>query len=66
MNLKDFVTKLKSLNSVKKSRKKKIELNEEQIKMLANMLSYGAVIGFLQFWENREKEFYKELSKMRF
>ena len=62
MNLKDFVTKLKSLNSVKKSRKKKIELNEEQIKFLAA----GAIVGFLQFLENREKEFYKQLSKMRF
>lgn len=47
-------------------RKNKIELNEEQIKMLANILAYGAVVGFLQFWENREKEFYKQLSKMRF
>lgn len=66
MNLKYYVTKLKSLNTLRKFRKKKIELNEEQIKILANMLAAGAVVGFLQFWENREKEFYKQLSKMRF
>ena len=62
MNLKEFATKLRCLNSVKKSRRKKIELNEEQIKIIAA----GAVVGFLQFWENREREFYKQLSKMRF
>lgn len=39
-----------------------IKLNEEQIKIIAA----GAVVGFLQFWENREREFYKQLSKMRF
>lgn len=38
-----------------------IQLNEEQIKFLAA----GAVVGFLQFWENREREFYKQLNKMR-
>lgn len=38
-----------------------IELNEEQIKFIAA----GAVVGFLQFWENREREFYKQLAKMR-
>lgn len=38
-----------------------IELNEEQIKFIAA----GAVVGFLQFWKNREREFYKQLSKMR-
>ena len=47
-------------------RRNKIELNEEQIKMLANMLAAGAAVGFLQFWENRKIEFYKQLSKMRF
>ena len=62
MNLKEFATKLKCLNSVKKSRRKKIELNEEQNKIIAA----GDVVGFLQFWENREREFYKQLSKMRF
>ena len=36
-------------------------LNEEQIKFIAA----GAVVGFLQFWENREREFYKQLAKMR-
>ena len=41
---------------------KQIKLNEEQIKIIAA----GAVVGFLQFWENREREFYKQLSKMRF
>lgn len=39
-----------------------IKLNEEQIKIIVA----GAVVGFLQFWENREREFYKQLSKMRF
>ena len=43
MNLKDFAKKLKCLNSVKKLRKKKIELNEERIKIIAA----GAVVGFL-------------------
>lgn len=38
-----------------------IKLNEEQIKFIAA----GAVVGFLQLWENREREFYKQLSKMR-
>lgn len=38
-----------------------IELNEEQIKFIAA----GAVVGFLQFWENREREFYKQLNKMK-
>ena len=38
-----------------------IKLNEEQIKFIAA----GAVVGFIQFWENRELEFYKQLSKMR-
>lgn len=38
-----------------------IKLNEEQIKFIAA----GAVVGFIQFWENREREFYKQLSKMR-
>lgn len=38
------------------------ELNQEQIKIIAA----GAIVGFLQFWENREREFYKQLSKMRF
>ena len=38
-----------------------IKLNEEQI----NLIAAGAVVGFLQFWENGEKEFYKQLSKMR-
>ena len=38
------------------------ELNQEQIKILAA----GAVLGFLEFWKNREIEFYKQLSKMRF
>lgn len=33
----------------------------KQIKIIAA----GAVVGFIQFWENREKEFYKQLSKMR-
>lgn len=61
MILKEFVRKLKFLNSAKKLWKKKIELNEEQIKIIAA----GAVVGFLQFWENREREFYKQLSKMR-
>lgn len=37
-------------------------MNEELIKMLAD----GSAVGFLQFLENREKEFYKQLSKMRF
>lgn len=46
----------------KRRNKIEIELNEEQINMLAD----GAVVGFLQFLENREKEFYKQLSKMRF
>ena len=61
MTLKEFVSKLKFLNSVRKLRKKKIELNEEQIKFIAA----GAVVGFLQFWENRELEFYKQLNKMK-
>lgn len=38
------------------------ELNQEQIKILAA----GAALGFLEFWKNREIEFYKQLSKMRF
>lgn len=38
-----------------------IKLNEEQI----NFIAAGAVIGFLEFWINREIEFYKQLSKMR-
>lgn len=38
-----------------------IELNEEVIELLAA----GAVVGFLQFWENREREFYKQLNKMK-
>lgn len=38
-----------------------IKLNEEQIKFIAA----GAVVGFLQFWENREREFYKQLNKMK-
>lgn len=42
-------------------RRTKIELNEEQIKFIAA----GAVVGFLQFWENREREFYKQLNKMK-
>lgn len=42
-------------------RKNKIELNEEQIKILVD----GAVLGFPEFWKNREIEFYKQLSKMR-
>lgn len=39
-----------------------IKLNEEQIEIIAA----GAVLGFLEFWKNREIEFYKQLSKMRF
>lgn len=61
MNLKEFVTKLNFLNSVRNLRKKKIKLNEEQIKLIVDV----GVFGFLQLWENREKEFYKQLSKMR-
>lgn len=61
MNLKEFVTKLNSLNTVRKLRRKKIELNEEQIKFIAA----GAVVGFIQFWENREREFYKQLNKIK-
>lgn len=38
-----------------------IKLNEEQIKFIAA----GAVVGFVQFWENREREFYKQLNKMK-
>lgn len=38
-----------------------IKLNEEQIKFIAA----GAVVGFLQFWENREREFYKQLKKIK-
>ncbi len=38
-----------------------IKLNEEQIKFIADV----AVVGFLKLWENREREFYKQLSKMR-
>lgn len=38
-----------------------IDLNEEVIELLAA----GSVVGFIQFWENREREFYKQLSKMR-
>ena len=36
-------------------------LNEEQIKFIADW----AVVGFIQFWENREREFYKQLNKMK-
>lgn len=45
----------------KKRTKIEIELNEEQIKFIAA----GAVVGFLQFWENREREFYKQLNKIK-
>lgn len=45
----------------KRRTKIEIELNEEQIKFIAA----GAVVGFLQFWENREREFYKQLNKMK-
>lgn len=38
-----------------------IELNEEQIKFIADM----AVVGFRKLWENREREFYKQLNKMK-
>ena len=38
-----------------------IKLNEEQIKFIAA----GAVVGFVQFWQNREREFYKQLNKMK-
>ena len=38
-----------------------IELNEEQLKFLAA----GAVAGFIQLMENREREFYKQLNKMK-
>lgn len=38
------------------------KLNQEQIKILAA----GAAFGFLDFLKNREIEFYKQLSKMRF
>lgn len=61
MNLKEFVTKLNFLNSVRNLRKKKIKLNEEQIKLIVNV----GVFGFLQLWENREREFYKQLNKMK-
>lgn len=38
-----------------------IKLNEEQIKFIAAM----AVVGFQKLWENREREFYKQLNKMK-
>lgn len=47
--------------SYKKNVKKEISLNEDQINLFVNT----AILGFLLFLENREKEFYKQLSKMR-
>ena len=45
----------------KRRTKIEIELNE----VLINFLAAGAVVGFIQFWENREREFYKQLNKMK-
>lgn len=43
------------------TKKKELELNEEQV----NLIAAGAFVGFIQFWKNRELDFYKQLSKMR-
>lgn len=49
-------------NALHFGKKKEVSLNEEQIKMLADV----ADLGFLLLLKNREIEFYKQLSKMRF
>ena len=49
-------------NALHFGKKEETLLNEEQIKMLAE----AAALGFVLLLKNREIEFYKQLSKMRF